>query len=121
MNGQTFEMIFNQQVDTCRKMLVGKADEYATDDDRLHNFQVAAALQGTTPQQALAGFMAKHSVSIFDMCREPNPDFPMEKWDEKITDHINYLILLKAVMHEACWGDESQLVLTFHEDIPLKA
>lgn len=26
--------------------------------------------------------------------------FPLEKWDEKITDHINYLILLRALVVE---------------------
>lgn len=43
--------------------------------------------------------MAKHTVSIYDMARSEET-FPLEKWDEKITDHINYLILLRAVVVE---------------------
>jgi hypothetical protein len=44
--------------------------------------------------------MSKHTISIFDMGRSKQ-DFPLEKWDEKITDHINYLILLRALIIEA--------------------
>lgn len=87
-------------------MLFSKAREYATDDDRLHNFNVAGVLTGETPQEALAGFMAKHTVSIYDMCRAKDGDFTMDQWNEKITDHINYLILLKAIIHESTWGAE---------------
>lgn len=43
--------------------------------------------------------MAKHTVSIYDMARSDD-SFSLEKWDEKITDHINYLILLRAVVVE---------------------
>lgn len=43
--------------------------------------------------------MAKHTVSIYDMSRA-NEAFPLELWDEKITDHINYLILLRALLVE---------------------
>lgn len=100
MNPETFEMVFVKQVDTCEKILIEKAREYAT-EDRLHNFKVAAALEGTTPQAALAGMMAKHTVSIYDMCRGEEDDFTMAQWDEKITDHINYLFLLKAIIYES--------------------
>jgi hypothetical protein len=41
----------------------------------------------------------KHTVSIFAMIKSGKP-FPEEKWDEKITDHIVWLILLKAALTE---------------------
>lgn len=75
-----------------------KAKEYAT-DDRLHNFKVAAELENCTPRQALAGMMAKHTVSIYDMCRS-DVKFSDDQWNEKITDHINYLLLLRAIVEE---------------------
>jgi hypothetical protein len=56
-------------------------------------------LKGETPEQALAGMMAKHTVSIYDMCCD-GLSHPIEMWDEKITDHINYLILLKTLVEE---------------------
>lgn len=43
--------------------------------------------------------LAKHIVSIFDMIRS-DIESPMEKWDEKIGDAMNYLFLLKALVLE---------------------
>ncbi len=75
--------------------------EYAT-SDRLHNFKVAAELQNCTPMTALAGMMAKHTVSVYDLIQrqENGADVSPEMWDEKIGDHINYLILLSAMVRE---------------------
>lgn len=98
MKAKTFKKIVNNQVGLCKTVLLKKADEYAS-HDRLHNFKVAAALQCEEPKQVLAGMMAKHTVSIFDMCRSKK-DYPLEMWEEKITDHINYLLLLKALIEE---------------------
>lgn len=98
MTATEFERIFDEQVDRSRIVLVNKASEYAT-EDRLHNFKVAAALEGKTPEQALAGMMAKHTVSVYDMA-ESGLAYPIELWQEKITDHINYLFLLNAIVRE---------------------
>ena len=98
MNTTTFERLFEEQVNRSRSVLVSKAKEYAT-EDRLHNFKVAAALEGKTPEQALAGMMAKHTVSVYDMV-ESGLAYPIELWQEKITDHINYLFLLNAIVRE---------------------
>lgn len=99
MNSADFVDALDEQVKICEEMLGAKAAEYATDDDRLHNFKVAAALKGETPKQALAGMMAKHTVSIYDMIRD-DVDAPMVVWIEKISDHLNYLFLLKALVVE---------------------
>jgi hypothetical protein len=98
MDGEQFADVVRTQFNVCEDVLVDKAREYAT-NDRLHNFKVAAALQGIPPKVALAGMMAKHTVSIYDMCNS-NDIFPIDKWDEKITDHINYLVLLQALIIE---------------------
>lgn len=99
MKNQEFTDILVDQIERSKEMLLIKAEEYATDDDRLHNFVVAAQLQGGNLPQALAGFMAKHTVSIYDMI-ESGRAYPMSKWEEKITDHINYLLILRAVLEE---------------------
>ena len=98
MTATEFERIFEEQVERSRIVLVNKAGEYAT-EDRLHNFKVAAALEGKTPEQALAGMMAKHTVSVYDMA-ESGLAYPIDLWQEKITDHINYLFLLNAIVRE---------------------
>ena len=60
----------------------------------------AAALQHTTPERALAGMLAKHIVSLYDMCFADGMSFDAGTWDEKITDSLNYLFLLKAIVKE---------------------
>jgi hypothetical protein len=99
MTTEVFEKIFNETVERSRQVLVNKAREYAT-DDRLHNFKVAAEVEGVSPIQALGGMMAKHTVSVYDLIRNGTNSEPMCMWDEKITDSINYLILLRALVIE---------------------
>ena len=104
MNSEWFEKVIKEQIKTCEDVLIGKAKEYATDDDRLHNFKNAAGMMSCDPKEALAGMMAKHTISVYDMCRS-GKDYPIELWNEKITDHINYLLLLKAIVEEDHWHE----------------
>lgn len=100
MNQTNFEKAVTEQIQRSLDLLVKKGQEYAGEHaDRLLAFKVAGALEGKTPIQALAGMMAKHTVSIYDMCEKPM-EHSIEKWDEKITDHINYLLLLRAIIAE---------------------
>ena len=103
MTVEDFRKVVNKQLDICESILLIKAKEYADDEDRLHNFVVASELQGVTLEEALGGLMAKHTVSIYDMIRGVGDGkvYPMDMWDEKITDHINYLLLLKAIVTES--------------------
>ena len=98
MTSNQFNSIMEEQINYCKDLLMEKTTEYKSQDNRFHTFEVAAALQGTDKKQALAGMMVKHTVSIYDMCK--NGEYPTEKWTEKITDHINYLLLLKAMIIE---------------------
>jgi hypothetical protein len=99
MDAKKFDEIVETQITVCRDVLMGKGAAYATTHDRLHNFRVAANLQGITMKQALAGMMAKHTISVYDLCNSGDP-IPEVIWDEKITDHINYLIILMAIVQE---------------------
>jgi hypothetical protein len=98
VNKEDFERIVEEQINKCREVLIIKAREYAT-EDRLHNFKIAGVLEGIGPIKALAGMMAKHTVSIYDMCGS-GEIYDIAKWDEKITDHINYLLLLRALVED---------------------
>ena len=85
----------------CADTLKQKTKEYTGDDtDLLVALKAAAALQHTTPERALAGMLAKHIVSLYDMCFDNSADYGMSTWDEKITDSLNYLFLLKAIVKE---------------------
>lgn len=96
MTTTEMNMIIDEQLNMCKALLVDKGFEYAfAETDRLQAFKTAAAVQNTTPMKALAGMMAKHTISIYDMIEHGVSD-PL-KWEEKITDHINYLLLLKCL------------------------
>lgn len=99
MDGEKFAEIVDLQFRLCTDVLVDKAREYAPDTDRLHNFRVAAALQDVDLLEACAGMMAKHTVSVYDMCGSTET-FTIEQWSEKITDSINYLVILRAIVQE---------------------
>lgn len=98
MEMQEFDELVEVQIAKICEVLKSKSKEYST-HDKLHNFKVAARLKGETPRQALMGMMVKHTVSIYDMGMS-NDQFTTAQWDEKITDHLNYLILLKAITVE---------------------
>lgn len=101
MKTERFENILSERLKKCIDTLSVKANEYAT-EDRLHNFKVAAQLQNCTPITALAGMMAKHTVSVYDLVQRQENGLVVTKemWDEKIGDHINYLLLLDALITE---------------------
>ena len=99
MDTRTFDAVVDMQLLDCLQTLRNKAEEYATDGDRLHNFKVAAHLQHVMPRRALSGMMAKHVISIFDMCAS-DAEYSDALWNEKIKDTINYCLLLKAIIQE---------------------
>ena len=99
MNNEDFRNNLDTIHEKIETVLGAKGEEYATDNDRLHNFKVAAGVQGITVKEALSGMMAKHTVSVYDMIAD-GKDHSLDKWDEKILDHINYLILLRAIVVE---------------------
>lgn len=99
MKASQFERIVEDQLKLCKEMLVDRAKQYATDADRLHNFKVAQGLLGGTPAQAALGMAAKHFVSVVDIVQGNSPT-AAAMLDEKITDAINYLMLIKACLVE---------------------
>jgi hypothetical protein len=102
MNAKDFEKLVDDRLGFCSRMLQIKAKEYAT-SDRLHNFKIAAALQSIEPETALLGMWSKHIVSIVDIISaiEVDHQLPDAKLlGEKITDMINYSLLLEALIEE---------------------
>ena len=98
MTYNEFDILVDKQLKLLKDMLAIKAGEYSPDIDRLESFKSAARLQGTTPMKALRGMMAKHTVSVYDMIEDESLN--VLRWDEKITDSIAYLLLLKALVVE---------------------
>ena len=105
MTQKQFNYSLIAQMEMCDVILRSKGEEYAPDAledtqrDRLGHFKRAASMMNITPKAALMGMLSKHLISISDMCMD-KADYPIEKWDEKITDTINYLFILKAIVEE---------------------
>ena len=99
MTNKEFERVVLDQLEFSKNLLIRKGEEYSLEEDRLIAFKKAARLQNETPKQSLCGMMTKHVISLYDMC-ESNEIFTEERWREKITDTINYLLLLRALVVE---------------------
>lgn len=101
MTHEAFNKVVKDQLKRCESMLVGKGEEYAPDKtvDRLAHFKKAAVIIEGTSKEALLGMLAKHLVSLSDMITD-GKQYPIERWDEKISDSINYLLLLRALVEE---------------------
>lgn len=106
MRTKDFNNIVKEQLYRCENLLITKMREYAegsdTDEsvDRLAAFKKAAALQNQTPIQAAFGMLAKHLVSVSDMAAS-GKEYSYERWNEKITDSINYLLIIRALAWES--------------------
>lgn len=113
MNNEDFNILLTKRLNTIEAVLRNKAKEYATDDDRLHNFKRAARIAECTPAQALKGMWLKHLVSVFDIiddqAKGKNPDHAYI--DEKLGDAINYLILLEAILKEKLMGENTLFLI----------
>ena len=99
MNVQDFNNLVEEQFGICRAILETKGREYAPDEgDRLSAFKTAGSVLHRTPIQALGGQMSKHTISLFEMIEQNNQD--LDLWQEKLTDQINYLLLLKGLLYD---------------------
>ena len=104
MKIDVFNKVVKEQLLVCEHLLTGKGHEYAPDAvdesniDRLAHFKKAAAIIDGTPMRT------KPLVSISDMCTDGR-SYSLDRWTEKITDSINYLLLLKALVEEEANGN----------------
>jgi hypothetical protein len=101
MEKTKFDKCIENRIARIREVLSSKAQEYATEGNRFHNFDVAARILDCTPEHALQGMMLKHIVSVFDLiqwAKEEEDLITATVIDEKIGDTINYLILLEGLL-----------------------
>ena len=96
---EEFNDIVTKQMKKCWETLFNKGNEYSVQGDRLSHFKKAAAVMDSTPEAALFGMLSKHLISLSDMSLDKRKH-PKEVWSEKITDSINYLLILAAIVEE---------------------
>lgn len=110
MNHEDFERLMEDTFSICRKKLTGsKRSEYGQGANRLAQFHRSAQRQKECPEQALMGMADKHVDSVYEFVNEIEMGFdsrPVDLWTEKITDLINYLILLRGLICDRYHGGE---------------
>ena len=99
MNHKEFTDVVTKELDYVRELLCSKSKEYDFGEDRFHSFKAGGQLQGISQEKCLLGYLTKHIVSIYDMCGKVE-EFSFEKFQEKITDYINYGLLLLGMIQE---------------------
>lgn len=105
MTSLDFKKVVDAQLDYCGALLGVKSEEYADDQDRLQHFKKAGTLMNCDPKTALFGMLLKHLISLADMCTS-GKTYTEERWNEKITDSINYLLLLRGLIEEETDGQD---------------
>jgi len=100
------------------RTLNAKSEEYSTENDKLHNFKRAGKIDNITSERALWGMDLKHRTSIADMVDELDNEIycTIDKWVEKITDHINYCLLLLALVYELYYGTQVDEMFSEHTE-----
>ena len=104
MNTKTFKALMEHRLEHCEKLLISKGKEYNEEDDRFKSFRMAGLEQGCSSVRALDGMWSKHRVSIQQEIRKMEADptyIPSDTWiKEKLTDNINYTVLLEGLIRE---------------------
>lgn len=99
MTSKEFKEVVDEQLEYCKNLLFKKNEEYVTTDDVFENFRTGANMLGTDVKNTLLGYLTKHLVSIVSMIKD-DKQYDIDKWNEKIGDSINYLLLLKGMVVE---------------------
>jgi hypothetical protein len=76
MKSERFEKIVENRLTKCNDILVIKTKEYVKNEDRLHNFRIAANTGGESvksKEAALWGMANKHLVSVIDIVNDDEP------------------------------------------------
>ncbi len=103
MTNSQFNVLLDKILENTRLTLGVKAKEYAHGtDDRLHNFNVAAKVNNTTPIRAAHGMLTKHLIKYLDWIETGYTPSEAEA-AETMGDIRNYTIL-----EEGIWKEERE-------------
>lgn len=100
-----------KQMDRCNEILNKKFEEYGNHEDPFWHFERAAGMLGGTRELALMHLFAKHLTCIVEMAEDPD-SYSGGQWNEKLTDAINYLLILSAMVDETCGEDVPEVEFT---------
>jgi hypothetical protein len=99
MSTEDFNGYVNERIATIKDVLLQKAKEYSSNDDRLKNFHDGSKMIGKSREEVLDGFLLKHLVSYRKILEDLNNDGILPSRElivEKMGDIINYFIIQEA-------------------------
>ena len=106
---ERFNDCIDNRLNECKELLTVKSVEYRRNNDPYHNFNKVSKMRNKTPEEALSGMWAKHLCSILDIIDDielHNKIPSKELLSEKISDNINYLLILEALIEERRFNNE---------------
>lgn len=108
MDIKRFNEIVEEQINTCKAILVKRGKTYAPGEDRIEQEKTISTLRHCTELQAISGMMVKHTITIYDLLEGRIKDAPLEYWSEVIGDHINWLLITKVQIVEIMEENETK-------------
>ena len=100
MDHENFISFIDTILQESKVLLETRAAEYASYEDHLSNFKQGAALTGCTAQQVAFIYLSKHYSAVAAYVREGGSPLGAEPIRGRLTDLLNYVILLAALIHE---------------------
>ena len=105
MSVKEFNNFVESKVNQYIKVLKEKGNNnigYQTKGNRLSYFYKHANILKITPERAALDLAIKHFISVVEMVNNIDGDivFSEEYADEKIGDLINYMLFIRALIHE---------------------
>lgn len=100
MKQKDFESLVNHRLEKCKEILGIKGVVYASKSNRLKNFYDGASFNECTPKQYAQMLVTKHLVAIKDHIVN-NQSMSEDFIEEKITDVINYMLLIEAIEEDS--------------------
>jgi len=100
-------MTINEIAEMCDATLQSKAKEYASPDERWHNFITANKVDPTmSPKKWVYAFAMKHHVSCLDIIEGKDLDVK-----EKAGDLVNYYLIYRCIRDYKVNPDTQQWLL----------
>ena len=96
MNNQEFLGRTHALREHAKNLLHSKNAKYAGNYNPIHNFEIGAAINGSTTAQTAWGYMTKHLVALQDMVKR-NDFSDLPDLLEKCTDITNYIAFIYAI------------------------
>ena len=97
---QNFDNVLEKRLEKIIDTLSEKGEEYSSDHNIFHTFDVAGRINREKPREALWGMAMKHLVSVIDIIHSDDDELDIQMIDEKFGDLINYLILAEIMIKE---------------------